>query len=88
MLYSQIKDVKVSKFILGSNPFSGFSHQGPENDWAMRHFFTGTKIKGILHEAESWESTPSSPAVFFTSSAGYGVPGRGRHAAVVCPDLP
>ncbi len=53
MLYSQIKDVKVSKFILGSNPFSGFSHQGPENDWAMRHFFTGTKIKGILHEAES-----------------------------------
>jgi hypothetical protein len=53
MLYSQIKHLKVSKLILGSNPFSGFSHQSPEKDWEMRHFFTGTKIKEIFHEAES-----------------------------------
>ena len=53
MLYAQFKDLKVSKFILGSNPFSGFSHQNPETDWAMRHFFSGAKIKEILREAQS-----------------------------------
>ena len=31
----QIGGVKVSRFILGSNPFSGFSHQGEEADQAM-----------------------------------------------------
>ncbi len=53
MLYANIKDVQVSRFILGSNPFSGFSHQGPEMDWAMRHYFTGNNIKATLREAEA-----------------------------------
>jgi hypothetical protein len=53
MLYSTIKNVQVSKFILGSNPFSGFSHQGIPVDDAMRHFFTYARIKEILREAET-----------------------------------
>lgn len=53
MLYSQIKGLKVSKFILGSNPFSGFSHQSPATDWAMRHYFSGEKIKDIMRQAQS-----------------------------------
>ena len=53
MLYAQIKHLTVSRFILGSNPFSGFSHQSPEADWAMRHYFTNTRIKQIFTEAES-----------------------------------
>jgi hypothetical protein len=53
MQYAQFKHLKVSRFILGSNPFSGFSHQSPEMDWAMRHYFTTARIKETLHEAES-----------------------------------
>lgn len=53
MLYAQFNHLKVSRFILGSNPFSGFSHQDPGTDWAMRHWFTTSKIKETLHEAES-----------------------------------
>lgn len=49
----QFKEVKVSRLILGSNPFSGFSHQSPEMDWAMRHYFTTTRIKNTLREAEA-----------------------------------
>lgn len=52
MQFAQFKHLSVSKFILGSNPFSGFSHQSPQTDWDMRHFFTTTRIKQILHEAE------------------------------------
>jgi hypothetical protein len=43
----------VSRFILGSNPFSGFSHQGSQRDWEMRHYFSSAIIKGILKDAES-----------------------------------
>ncbi len=53
MQYAQFHHLKVSKFILGSNPFSGFSHQGPDKDWAMRHFFTTQQIKATLKEAET-----------------------------------
>jgi hypothetical protein len=53
MPYSQIKHLTVSKFILGSNPFSGFSHQSVQTDEDMRHFFTTTHIKQILFEAET-----------------------------------
>jgi hypothetical protein len=51
MFYSQIKHLKVSKFILGSNPFSGFSHQSVQTDEEMRHYFSTARIKQILHEA-------------------------------------
>ena len=53
MLYSQIKHLQVSKFILGSNPFSGFSHQSIKTDEDMRHYFSTTRIKQILFEAET-----------------------------------
>lgn len=53
MLYAQFKHIKVSRFILGSNPFSGFSHQSPQTDWDMRHFFSTAKIKETLRTAES-----------------------------------
>ena len=52
MQYAQFKNIQVSRFIIGSNPFSGFSHQSPETDKAMRHYFTTTSIKQTLHEAE------------------------------------
>jgi hypothetical protein len=52
MQYAQIKHLTVSKFILGSNPFSGFSHQSVQTDEDMRHFFSSARIKQILFEAE------------------------------------
>ncbi len=48
-----IQNITVSRFILGSNPFSGFSHHSPQMDWDMRHFFTTTQIKDTLREAEA-----------------------------------
>lgn len=48
-----IGKVKVSRFIVGSNPFSGFSHQSVEMDLKMKRFFTTARIKAVLHEAES-----------------------------------
>ncbi len=53
MEYVQFKNVNVSRFILGSNPFSGFSHQSPDVDVAMRHFFTTHRIKETLSQAAS-----------------------------------
>jgi hypothetical protein len=53
MLYAQFKHLTVSRLILGSNPFSGFSHQSPQMDWEMRHYFTSERIKGIFKEAEA-----------------------------------
>jgi hypothetical protein len=55
MHYAQFNHLTVSKFILGSNPFSGFSHQSHEADWAMRHYFTTARIKETLREAEALE---------------------------------
>jgi len=43
----------VSRFILGSNPFSGFSHQGTEVDREMVHYYTCERIKSVLRQAES-----------------------------------
>lgn len=53
MEYVQIGDVRLSRFILGSNPFSGFSHQGTEADVQMKRYFTLARIKQTLHEAAS-----------------------------------
>jgi hypothetical protein len=53
MDYVEIKGIKTSRFILGSNPFSGFSHQSAETDLAMMRYFTTEKIKETLREAES-----------------------------------
>jgi hypothetical protein len=53
MLYTQFHHLTVSRFILGSNPFSGFSHQSPETDWDMRHYFSSVHIKALLCQAEA-----------------------------------
>ena len=53
MKHVNIGDVRVSRFILGSNPFSGFSHQGIEEDSAMRHYYTAARIKETIRNAES-----------------------------------
>jgi hypothetical protein len=53
MDYVQIGNVKVSRFILGSNPFSGFSHQSPAVDMQMKRYFTVARIKETLRTAES-----------------------------------
>ncbi|MEK7474246.1 MAG: hypothetical protein AAB152_01310 [Candidatus Coatesbacteria bacterium] len=44
--------VTLSRFLLGSNPFSGFSHQGHERDSAMVRHYTTAHIKEVLFEAE------------------------------------
>ena len=43
----------VSRFILGSNPFSGFSHQTPATDVAMKRYFTAARIKETFRQAEA-----------------------------------
>ncbi len=47
-----IAGVETSRFILGSNPFSGFSHQGKDRDLAMKCWYTVARIKETLFEAE------------------------------------
>ena len=47
-----IGNLQVSRFILGGNPISGFSHQSREMDNAQRHYFTTARIKEMLFEAE------------------------------------
>ena len=49
----QFQHLTVSRLILGSNPFSGFSHQSPQTDQDMRHYFTTARIKQTLRQAES-----------------------------------
>ena len=45
--------IRVSRLLLGSNPFSGFSHQSPAMDETMRHYFTTSNIKAVLRQAET-----------------------------------
>jgi len=53
MDHVDISGVRTSRFIIGSNPFSGFSHQGSEMDSQMKRFYTTDKIKETLRDAES-----------------------------------
>ena len=48
----KIGKATVSRFILGSNPFSGFSHQGHQRDRDMVHYYTTARIKETLRRAE------------------------------------
>jgi hypothetical protein len=48
----KLGDFEVSRFVLGSNPFSGFSHQSTERDQEMVHWYTGARIKEVLRDAE------------------------------------
>jgi hypothetical protein len=47
-----IAGVETSRFILGSNPFSGFSHQGVDRDRDMVRWYTVQRIKETLCQAE------------------------------------
>lgn len=47
-----IGTLTVSRLLLGSNPFSAFSHQGPDRDLEMRKYYTVERIKTTLREAE------------------------------------
>ncbi|MFA6472881.1 MAG: hypothetical protein WCU00_12660 [Candidatus Latescibacterota bacterium] len=48
----KIGNLTVSRLILGGNPFSGFSHQTPELDLAMKKYFTADRIKKTFRSAE------------------------------------
>jgi len=48
----RLGSLTVSRFILGSNPFSGFSHQGPKRDFEMERYYTAARIKEVLRAAE------------------------------------
>jgi hypothetical protein len=52
MEYVQLDNLRVSRFILGSNPFSGFSHQNADMDREMMRYFTTQKIKQTLIQVE------------------------------------
>ncbi|HPA46678.1 MAG TPA: hypothetical protein PK395_13010 [bacterium] len=47
----KLGDLEVSRLILGSNPFFGFSHQGKEKDEEMREYYTDERIMAVLDEA-------------------------------------
>jgi len=47
-----IRDIQVSRFIIGGNPFSGFSHRGVDCDREMVAYFTVDRIKKTLRQAE------------------------------------
>lgn len=49
----KIGNLTVSRFILGGNPFSGFSHQRPETDLEMKHYYTAGRIKETFRQAEA-----------------------------------
>ncbi len=48
----RLGNVSVSRFIIGGNPFSGFSHQGSDRDQEMKHYYTVERIKQTLRMAE------------------------------------
>jgi hypothetical protein len=49
----RLGQLPVSRFIIGGNPFSGFSHQGRDRDVEMRHFYTTERLKQTLRDAEA-----------------------------------
>jgi len=48
----RIGKLSVSRFLLGGNPFSGFSHQSVGRDREMVRYYTVARIKQTLFEAE------------------------------------
>ncbi|MCD6334794.1 MAG: hypothetical protein J7M27_05615 [Candidatus Latescibacteria bacterium] len=48
----KIAGLKVSRLIVGGNPFSGNSHRSPEISRQMRDYYTTAKIKETLRESE------------------------------------
>lgn len=48
-----IGNKRISRLLIGGNPFSGFSHRGTDTDNRMRHYFTTERIKEELRRAEA-----------------------------------
>jgi hypothetical protein len=53
MDYTKFGSKSISKFILGGNPISGFSHQGTARDREMRAYYTDEQAVTLLHEAQN-----------------------------------
>jgi len=49
----RVGPVEMTRLAVGGNPFSGFSHQGPERDAQMSKFYTTARIKEALRKAEA-----------------------------------
>jgi len=45
--------LNVSRFIIGGNPFSGFSHQSRERDEEMLNYYTTERLKETLRRGEA-----------------------------------
>ena len=43
--------LEVSRFIIGGNPFSGFSHQTPERSAEMKAWYTDDRVVETLFQA-------------------------------------
>lgn len=52
MDYVQLGELKVSRFIIGGNPFSGFSHQSRQRSQEMLDYYTAANVKVDLRLAE------------------------------------
>jgi len=48
----KLGDLEVSRFILGGNPPSGFSHWNAAMDEEQKHYYTCDRIKAVYREAE------------------------------------
>ncbi len=53
MSHISLGKLAVSRLILGGNPFTGYSHQSPERDREMMHYYTTARIKDTLAQAET-----------------------------------
>jgi len=53
MHYIQIGSLSTSRFVLGGNPISGFSHLAPQLDSRMARYFTSSQVKRLLRDAEA-----------------------------------
>ena len=49
----RIGTLEISRFTLGGNPFSGFSHQGPGRNCEMEHYYSSARIKETFRQAEA-----------------------------------
>ena len=48
----RIGAIETSRFILGTNPVAGVSHQSPELNSRMRRYFSSAQVKRLFREAE------------------------------------
>jgi hypothetical protein len=48
----KLKNLSISRIVVGGNPVSGFSHAGPDRSKAMLDYFTMENIKKMLHHCE------------------------------------